>query len=231
MREIAGHTYEEVGKGIARFGAVDVERAVERGIGMLVDLIQMKLAAKFQGVRADDLRKSVVEIQRVVHLRFVGDRNAHDERRKRDVFHAFELRRLDKDARGRRGETLRCQADAQASFRLSNYIGIAEKTDVGFVHAAGTESSCVSQADKFGLTECERVKTGDAGSALLAGIRIVEAVIVEKIVSGKLAPSGVSVNAARGFIVAHRFRISRSGKLIGAGVGRGNVLEQIDRRG
>ena len=60
-----------------------------------------------------------------------------------------------------------------------------------FVDCAAAENFCVSHADKLGPPESQRVKAGDACSALLAGIRIVEAVIVEKIVCGKLAPSPV----------------------------------------
>ena len=53
LGEVAGGADEEVGVGVAGFGAVDVEGAVERGVGMLVDLVDVELAAELERVRAD----------------------------------------------------------------------------------------------------------------------------------------------------------------------------------
>ena len=94
-----------------------------------------------------------------------------------------------------------------------------------FVDGAGPEYLRVSQADELGSAESERVKSRDARSALLAGIGVVEVVVVEEIVARKSGPIGrVGVDSPGGFIVAHRLRKGRGGKLIGAHIGRGNVV-------
>ena len=55
LSEVAGKAQEKIGERRAGLGAIDVERAIERRIRILVDLISMKLAAELQRVRADDL--------------------------------------------------------------------------------------------------------------------------------------------------------------------------------
>ena len=50
LREVAGRSQQKVGVGVAGLGAVDVEGAVEGGVGMLVDLIDVKLAAELERV-------------------------------------------------------------------------------------------------------------------------------------------------------------------------------------
>ncbi len=190
MGEIARHADQEVGEGGAGFGSIDIESSVECRIGMLVHLVPVKLAAKFQGVRSDHLRHRVTQIERVVDLGFIGDGNTHYEGRKNDIFHAFKLRRLNREAGNPVGhEALRRLAHSEPAMRLPNHIGITEIPRVEFIDRAGPENLRVSQADELRTSECQRVKARYARSTLLSGIGIVEPVIVKKIVCGKLAPS------------------------------------------
>ena len=53
---------------------------------------------------------------------------------------------------------------------------------------AAAEDLCISHADKLSSPESQRIKAGDAGSALLSGIGIIEAVIVKEIVCRKAVP-------------------------------------------
>src|ERR1700683_1091576 len=170
---------------------------------MLVHLVQMKLAPKFQSVRTNHFRNRVAQVQRVVDLSFVGDRNAHYEPRKGNIFDALKLGRLHHHAGWRWRKTLRPRADAQTAFRLADDIGIVEKPSVKFVDRTVVEGLSVSPADELGPSEWECVETGDARSALLAWIRIVEAVIIEEVVPGKLAHSAIRVDSPGSLIIAH----------------------------
>ena len=94
LREVAGDSEQKIGVRVAGLCPIDVEGPVEGGVGMLIHLVDMKLSADLQSVRADDFREPIAQIVRVVDLRHVGDRNAHDEGGKRNILHAFKLRRL-----------------------------------------------------------------------------------------------------------------------------------------
>jgi hypothetical protein len=99
LRVVAWNADQEIGIRVAGFRPVDIEGAVERGVRMLIHLVDVELSADLESVRADHSRESVAHIVRIVDLRLIGDRNAHDEGGKGDVLHALELRRLHNDAR------------------------------------------------------------------------------------------------------------------------------------
>ena len=125
---------------------------------------------------------------------------------------------------------MRGEGDAEAAFRLADDVGVAQITEVKFVDDAGGEGFCVAKTDELSLAIGESIEARDGGSALLGGIGIVDAVVVEEIVGGELAPAAVGVDAAGGFVVADGFRKRRSGELVGAPVGGRNVFEQVESR-
>lgn len=61
---------------------------------MIVDLVDLELTAELERVCLNHPGKAIAEIDGVVYLDYVGDRNSHDEGRKGDVLGAFVLRRL-----------------------------------------------------------------------------------------------------------------------------------------
>src|SRR5580700_12169676 len=100
----------------------------------------MKLAAEFECMRPDNFRDAVADIQSVVPLVQVRDRNAHDERREDNIFHPLELWRLHHDA-GRpyaRLKSLRLQGHARAAARLADIVHIAQETSVELIHGGGS---------------------------------------------------------------------------------------------
>src|ERR1700749_475347 len=95
---------------------------------MVVDLVSVKLAAELERMRAQSPRNSVTQEISVVYLRQVCDGYTHHESWKRDVFHAFKLRRLDENARRPRAgcEALGRKAHAHASVRLADDVSVEE---------------------------------------------------------------------------------------------------------
>ncbi len=126
LGEVTRKTQQEVGEGRAGLGTKKAEGSVERRVGILVDLVQMKLAAELQSMTPDHLRNRIAEIQRVVPLKCVGDRNAHHERWKHKIFDPFVLRRLHHDpGRARTSyKALRRKARAGAAMRLADVVHI-----------------------------------------------------------------------------------------------------------
>ncbi len=207
LGEVAGGADQEVGVGVAGLGAVDVEGAVEGGVGMLVDLVDVELAAEFEGVRADGAGEAVAEVEGVVDLGYVGDGNAHDEGGEGDVLDAFELRGLDEDAAvGGAGEALRGEADAEAAFWLADDVGVAEIAEVKLVDGVCADDLGVAEGEELGAADEERVEAGDAGAGDGAGVGIVEGVVVDEVVGGELAEAAVAVDADGALIVADGLR-------------------------
>ena len=97
LGKVAWRAEQEISVRVAGLCSVDVEGAVESGVGMLIDLVDMELSAELQRVRAKYTGESIAQVISVVDLRQIGDRNTHDEGGKGDVFHAFKLRRLHVD--------------------------------------------------------------------------------------------------------------------------------------
>ncbi len=160
-----------------------------------------------------------------------GDRHAHDEGRERDIFDAFKLRRLHDDARCARAghKSLRRQAHAQAAVRLADVVRIANNAHMKFVHGRRTEDFRVAERDQLRSPDGQCVETGDAGAALLAGIRVVQPVIIEEIVAGELSPARVGVDPSRRFVISYGFRISRASKIDPRRYWAWDVLQQGQR--
>src|SRR5208282_4168480 len=140
-------------------------------------------------MRADDFGKCIAQVKSVVDLGFIGNGKSHDERWENNVLHAFKLRSLN-DETGSAGavhKSLRGEAHTQAAMGLANDIGVAKKSGMKLIDCAATEGLGIANAQKLRSAEGKRVEAGDAGSALLAGIGIVEAVVVKEIISGELA--------------------------------------------
>ena len=149
LREVAGNADQEIRKGDAGFASIDIESAVEGGVGMLVYLVGVKLTAELDGVRANHFRDGVAQIKRVVVLAHVSDRHAHHEGGEGDVHDAFKLGRLHGDAlRPRAGQkSLRREGDAEAAFGLADHVGIAKQTDAKFVHGIHAENLRVAETE------------------------------------------------------------------------------------
>src|SRR5271170_1293317 len=147
LGEVARDAYQKVGIGIASLSAVDVEGPIEGGIRMLIHLVDMELPADLQSVRAEDPREPVAQIVRIVDLGTVGDRNAHDESGKRNILHAFKLRRLHKDAwrPGAGHETLRGQTHTESALRLPDDVGIAQIAEMKLVDGVGSDQLVIAQ--------------------------------------------------------------------------------------
>ena len=74
--------------------------------------------------------------------------------------------------------------------------------------------------------EVERVESRNVRAALAGRIWIIQRIIIGKIIGRQHSESGVAVDPHRALIVAPGFVVGRSRKLVGADVGRGNILEQ-----
>src|ERR1700733_7298159 len=77
----------EVGTGLS---SLKKERAVVDRIRFDVDLVEMKTAAKFDRVSANDPRQIVTPLIRVIGLTLAGDINANCEIVKGDIFNALD---------------------------------------------------------------------------------------------------------------------------------------------
>jgi hypothetical protein len=174
LGEVAGGAEQEVCVGGAGLGAVDVEGAVEGGVGMLVDLIDVKLRADLERVRANGAGEAIAQVEGVVDLGDVGDGNAHDEGGEGDVLHALKLRRLHVDAVRAGGEALRGQADAETAARLADDVGVAQIAEVEFVDGVCADDFGVAQREELRAAEIQRIEAGNACSRDGAGIGIVE---------------------------------------------------------
>ena len=174
-------------------------------------------------------RERITEIQCVVPLKGVGNRNAHHKGRERDIFHALELRSLDDDTlRPRAGhKALRLKRHSQAAVRLANIVHISQEPDVKFIDRRWAEDLCIADCDFLGLPDRQSVKARDARAALPAGIRIVQPVVVNEIVTGDLAQSRICIHAGASFVIPHGLGIGGSRKQIGADVRRRNILQQM----
>ena len=91
----------------------------------------------------------------------------------------------------------------------------------------------VTEIDQLRTPQCERVKARDAGAALARGVRIVQGIVVEEIVSRQQAQAfviGVHFEAA--LVVAHGLAIGAGSKRGRPVIGKRNVLQQVlSRRG
>ncbi len=165
MREVAWGSDQEVGVGIAGLGAVDVEGAVEGRVGVLVDLVDVKLAAELECVCADGSGEAIAEVERVVDLGFVSDGYAHDEGGEGDVLDAFELRSLNEDAFvGRIGEALRGQTNTETAFRLADDVGVAQVAEVKLVDHVCADDLGVSERQELSAADKEGIEAGDTGA-------------------------------------------------------------------
>ena len=136
LRKVAGNSKQKIGVRVPGLCSIDVEGPIEGPVGIVIHLVDMKLSAHLQSVRADDFREPIAQIVGVVDLRHIGDRNPHDEGGKCNILHAFKLRSLHIDAGpsvGAGGKTLRGQAHAKAALRLPDDIGIAQVAEMKFV--------------------------------------------------------------------------------------------------
>src|SRR5258708_2194245 len=117
---------------------------------MVVDLVDVKLAAELERVRAHGPRETIAHVVGVVYLGQVGDRYTHHERRKCDVCDAFKLRRLDEDARCPRTccEALERKAHAQASVRLTDDVSVTKIAGMKFIDGMGANHFCVAQREE-----------------------------------------------------------------------------------
>ncbi len=232
LSEVAWSAEKEVGVGVAGFGAVDVEGAVEGGVRVLVDLVVVVLGAEFESVRADGAGEAFAEVEGVVDLGQVCDGDAQDEGGEGDVFDAFELRGLDEDAASSRiREALRDEADAKAAFRLADDVGVAQVAAVKLVDGVGSDDLGVADGEELSAADEERVEAGDTCSGDGAGKGIVEVVVVYEVVGGELADASVGIDARGAFVVADGLGEGRGGELILAYVRRRDVLKEVLCRG
>ena len=111
-------------------------------------------------------------------------------------------------------KTLRLQGDTQTSMRLTDIVRISQEPDMKFVDRRGSQDFRVGDGDFLRAPDCQSVETRDARAALPAWIRIVEPVIVDKVVSGELSQARIGIDAASRFIVSDGFGERRSGEKI-----------------
>src|SRR6202789_357877 len=228
LRIVARSSDEEIGVGRTSLGAVDIEGAIESGVRVLVDLVGVELSAELQGVGAERLGEAVGEEPGVIDLREVGDRNAHHEGWERNVLYTLELRCLDEDAsRSRAGEALRGQADAETAFRLADDVVVAEIAGMELIDDAGTDELGVAKREELRLADEESVEAGNAGPGHGAGRGVIEAIVVDEVVAGKLAEAGVAIDAKGALVVADGLRLGGGRELVGAYVGGRNVLQEV----
>ena len=74
-----------------------------------------------------------------------------------------------------------------------------------FVHGVGTVGFGESKAEQLGASVGGGVEAGDVGSALRGGIRIIQVVLIDKVVGGEISQACIRIEARSGFVVAESF--------------------------
>ena len=228
----AGRTDEEVGEVQPRLRAEEGKQSVRLHIGRRVHLVVQQLPAQLDGMRADHPRKGIRVLERIVVLVQPGDRRADDEVVEDHILHALDRRPLGKNAgRAAAGhKPLRRQCGSHPAHRRSQDVDIAQVRGLQLVDRARTECPGVAQADQLGPALGRGIEPRHRRASLLRGIRIVQRVIVNRVVAGDLPPSGFRIDADRALVVAQRLVLGGGGELAVRQVGSGYVLQQVLRR-
>src|SRR5580704_19258164 len=100
---------------------------------------------------------------------------------------------------------------------------------MNFVDRGRVQCLRIAEAEQLCPAQIQRVEAGDAGSALRDGIRIVQRIVVEKIVAGDQSRTGVGVDTDGALVIAQRLIEGGGGKLNRGSIGRGDVLQEILR--
>src|SRR5208337_474702 len=118
---VAGHAQQKVGKVRSRLGSLELEGAVENGIWIDVDLIEMQSAAHLEAVLANQVGEAVGRLIGVVDLGLAGRIHAEGVVVERNVLDALNLRIQGNDAQRARAfdKPLRAQLGSHASHRLA----------------------------------------------------------------------------------------------------------------
>src|ERR1700722_3286185 len=178
---------------------------------MIVDLIGVKLAAELKRVRIDSSRAPLAEVIGIVHLGQVGDRHTHDKGRKRDVFHAFILGRLNDNAGGTLAgsKALGRKTHPETPVWLTDDVSVEQIANMKLINRTGANHFRTAERQELRAADKQCVEAGDAGSCDRTRIRIVEAVVVYKVITRELAQSTVAVDTHGTLVVPHRLRKGR----------------------
>src|SRR5690242_3990533 len=160
---------------------------------------------------AQHLRKVVDHGQGIVGLRQVRNGRSDDEGVEGDVLNALDGRReRDNARRARSGDkTLRRQAGANATRRASDVVRRPQETQAQFVYGGGSEGLRVSKVDQLRAAQVQRIESRHAGAPLSGWIGIVQAIVVEIVVSREQAPTlAAIVDTKTALVVPQNFSVS-----------------------
>ena len=157
------------------------------------------------------LDNGVAEIQRIVPLIDVRDRNAHHEGRENDILHTFELGACTTMPGVPTPVTKPCDASETPRPPCGWPMSFALRMKPMWNSLTVVALRCFGIADgeHLRLADGQRVETGNARAALPARVRIVQPVVVNEIVARDLTKPGVRIDAAGSFVISHCFGISR----------------------
>lgn len=196
LRVTAGDTEQKVREIRARLRSLEQERAVVHRIRIDVDLVQVNCRAEFEHVLSHNPGEIVGPLIDVVGLCHAGDVHTNGEVVERDVFNPFQLRSQRYDARFPRAvhESLGSQGWTHAAHRPPHVVGRPHVPEAQFVDRRGTKRAGQADAGKLRASQRNRVEAGNIGAALSCRIRVIQPVIVGKIVCRKRAPPRVGID-------------------------------------
>ena len=156
-------------------------------------------------------------MQRVAGLLDAGDRHAHRKCIEDEVLDAVELRREDDDARSSRAghETLLRDLHVRAAVGHADVVVVVREAGVKVVDGVQPERLRTAERPQLRAAERQRVEARHIRAALLAGIRVVETVVVDEVVRRQQTEAaGVAVHAKRPLVIAHRLRKRACGERV-----------------
>ena len=230
LNVVARHAEQEVGEVRTGFGAGKRERAVERRVRLQPHLLELILPAELHSVPAPHPRNAVRQMERIARLIDACNRHAHRERVEHEILDTFELWRQHDDARraGTGDESLRREAHALAAVRHAHVVCVVREAGVEGVHRVRSECSRASKRPELRAADRERIEARHVRATLLAGVRIVERIVVDEVVARQQSEQPrVAVEPDRAFIVANRLRKRARRQRVRAGIGRRHVLQQL----
>ena len=173
------------------------EVAVELSNGLSIHLIKMQVTAKLHRMISSNSGDRLGQFVGVVCLfQFVrsrADRIAVEH----DVLDALPSRIERHDTRRalRRDKALGGETDAGAAQGLAQIVVIANVAQVKLVDRVWAQNLCVSDRKELSAAGREGIEARNVRATLRRWVRIVEVVIVQKVVGGNQSPAGVSVKA------------------------------------
>src|SRR5262245_11097752 len=187
LHVITWYSEQEIRKIAPRFRPRKCECPVKGRVGIEFHFAELELTTDLYGMCSVHFGDAVAEIESRVDLIDTRNCDAHGESIEDDVLNALKRGRLHDDARrsGSRHEALEREADPAPAVRESDIVGVAHEADVELVDPATGRHRADAKRNELRAAQGQRVKPGNAGSALLCRVRIVEPVVIKKVVTGE----------------------------------------------